>query len=65
MQSAKENFKPILLLDDILTFFDETNQNLLVEELLKLETQFFITTNNMKLRDDVLSSLCVRETFKE
>ena len=64
MQSEKKSFKPILLLDDILTFFDEKNQNLLVEELLKLETQFFITTNNMKLRDDVLSRLCVK-TFQE
>jgi DNA replication and repair protein RecF len=57
MQGDKKNFKPILLLDDILTFFDSTNQNLLVQELLKLETQFFITTNNMKLNEDTLDNL--------
>lgn len=39
------NLYPIILLDDILTFFDEKNQKILIDELLDLGVQFFITTN--------------------
>jgi recombinational DNA repair ATPase RecF len=36
---------PIILFDDILTFFDKKNQELLVKMIIDLDVQFFIATN--------------------
>jgi DNA replication and repair protein RecF len=47
MQIQFNQIKPILLLDDILTFFDKKNQKLLIEEIITLENQCFITTNHL------------------
>ena len=49
MQIQYNQIKPILLLDDILTFFDKKNQSLLIDEMKKLQNQFFITTNYLDI----------------
>ena len=49
MQIEFNQIKPILLLDDILTFFDKNNQSLLIDEMKKLQNQFFITTNYLDI----------------
>jgi DNA replication and repair protein RecF len=45
IQVERNEFKPIILLDDILTFFDAKNQQIMIDELLSLDCQFFITAN--------------------
>jgi recombinational DNA repair ATPase RecF len=57
VQVERGEKKPIMLLDDILTFFDEKNQNILVQKLLDLDLQFFITTNNFKLREEITDKI--------
>ncbi len=47
MQIDHNKTQPILLLDDILTFFDKKNQEFLINEIKKLGVQFFVTTNHI------------------
>ena len=63
IQSDDDKNKLIILLDDILTFFDEQNQNLLLKKLLDLNIQFFITTNNFKLNDEILEKIEIIDEF--
>ena len=51
MQIQFNKIKPILLLDDILTFFDKNNQSFLINEIKKLQNQCFITTNYLDIKN--------------